>query len=83
MSGLSLRTGISAGGAFTPSGSYTPMSPASATAPTSGRLSIAQQAYGINGTGAADVSPLPGVGSVVVGVLALAGLVYLWWSLPR
>jgi len=73
--GLSLRTGVS--------GSYTPMTPASAQPSTSG--TIAQKAYGITGTGTPNDggSPIAGYGSMGVGVLALVGLIYLWWSLPR
>lgn len=78
MSGLSLRTGFSVGGS---SGSYTPMTPASATTPTS--QTIAQRAYGISGTGASPGDSVPAIGSVGVGILALVGLVYLYWSLPR
>lgn len=77
MSGLSLRTGISAGG------SYTPMTPASATPPSVSGATIGQRAYGISGTGNNDQRAVAGVGSVSVGVLALAALIYFWWSLPR
>lgn len=77
MSGLSLRTGFSAGG------SYTPMTPASAV-PSTAHATIAQRAYGISGSGGTDGGDaFPAIGSVGVGVIALAGLVYLWWSLPR
>ena len=78
MSGLSLRTGLSAGA------SYTPMTPASAQPSTSGSMTIAQKAYGIQGSGVADSGPATaGFGSVTVGIVAIAALVYLWWSLPR
>jgi len=73
--GLSLRTGVS--------GSYTPMTPASAQPSTSGNSTIAQKAYGITGTGVSTGSGLAGYGSTTVGALALAALIYLWWSLPR
>jgi hypothetical protein len=75
--GLSLRTGVS--------GSYTPMTPASASPSTANSGTIAQRAYGITGTGAPTDggSPIAGYGSMVVGVAALAGLIYLWYSLPR
>jgi len=78
MSGLSLRTGISAGG------SYTPMTPASASPSTANAGSIAQAAYGIAGTGGQPVGPATaGLGSVAVGVVAVVALIYLWWTLPR
>lgn len=75
MSGLSLRTGVSS--------SYTPMTPASAQPSTSGMNSIAQKAYGIAGSGISGGSPTAAYGSVSIGALALAALVYIWWSLPR
>jgi hypothetical protein len=81
MPGLSLRTGINVGAS---SGSYTPMTPAAASSPTSNTGSIAQAAYGISGNGgAANGTAVPAYGSITVGVVSLAALVYLWWSLPR
>ena len=77
--GLSLRTGISGG--LNGSGNYTPMTPAAAQSPTS--ASIAQRAYGVSGTGVDSGSIVAGAGSTAVGALALIGLIYLWWSLPR
>ena len=78
MAGMNLRTGFSAGA------SYTPLTPASAQASTSGSMSIAQKAYGIKGSGVGDTGPATaGYGSVGVGVAAIIGLIYLWWSLPR
>jgi hypothetical protein len=74
--GLSLRTGVS--------GTYSPMTPASAS-PSTSNSTIAQKAYGITGTGAPTDggSPIAGYGSMAVGIAALAGLIYLWYSLPR
>lgn len=77
MAGLNLSTGVSARG----SGSYTPMTPAAAQSPTAG--TIGQKAYGISGTGTGSGTAVAGIGSTAVGVLALIGLIYLWWSLPR
>jgi len=76
MPGLSLRT--SAAG----TASYTPMTPAAANPPTA-NSTIAQKAYGITGTGNSYGSAIAGTGAVCVGVVAIASLVYLWWSLPR
>jgi hypothetical protein len=76
MAGLSLRTGLSAGG------TYQPMTPASAQASTS-LGTVGQKAYGISGTGTSIGPKTAGVGSVSTGCLALAALVFLWWSLPR
>lgn len=76
--GLSLRTGISAGGSYNQS----PMTPAGARTPSANTIS--QQAYGISGTGVSnDSGNVPGYGSCAVGFLAIAALVYMWWSLPR
>jgi hypothetical protein len=75
MAGLSLRTGFAAGG------TYTPMTPSAANSPSA--RTIGQQAYGISGTGTTDQRPVAAYGSISVGVLALAALVYIWWSLPR
>lgn len=77
MAGLSLSTGVRG----TVGGNYSPMTPAAAQSPTSG--TIGQKAYGIRGTGVDTGSNVAGYGSTAVGVLALAALVYLWWSLPR
>lgn len=77
MAGLSLRTGMSVGG------SYTPMTPASAS-PSTANSSIAQAAYGVNGDGTNGNGKTTAMyGSITVGVLAVAGLMYLWWSLPH
>jgi hypothetical protein len=77
MSGLSLRTGLSVGG------SYTPLTPASGM-PPSASSTIAQQAYGISGSGGTDVGPrTAALGTVSVGLISIGVLVYLWWSLPR
>jgi len=77
--GLSLRTGFSAGGNV---GTYTPMTPASAT-PSTASQTIAQRAYGISGSGTSPGDGVAAIGSVGVGVIALAALVYLYLSLPR
>lgn len=67
---------------------YTPMTPAAAMTNTAGGVStsnqtISQMAYGINGTGSPSVGPMPALGAVGAGVLAVGILVFLWWSLPR
>lgn len=76
MAGMSLRTGISAGG------SYSPMTPASAVPPTS-RNTIAQAAYGVSGTGLGTGPRTAGFGSAAIGMASIAALVFIWWSLPR
>lgn len=83
MPGMSLSTGLKIGGSYGGGGSYTPLTPASATSP-SARPSIAQQAYGISGSGTGNTGPRTAVmGSVGMGVAASIALVFLWWSLPR
>lgn len=74
--GLQLRSGFSVGG------NYTPLTPASASSPTA-NASVGQMAYGISGDGDASQRSVAGYGSIAVGAVALAALVYLWWSLPR
>lgn len=59
---------------------YTPLTPASAQAPSS---PIANQAYGISGTGADISDNIAWIGSISVGIIAVVALAYLWWSLPR
>jgi hypothetical protein len=79
MAGLVLNAGVRAGAG----GNYTPLTPAAASAPTAASGSIARSAYGITGSGVDTERPIAGVGSVAVGIVAIAAMVYLWWSLPR
>lgn len=76
MSGMSLRTGISVGG------NYSPLTPASAN-PSTANATIGQAAYGINGSGVGLGPRTAAYGGVGMGVASIALLVYLWWSLPR
>lgn len=76
MPGMSLQTGLTARGA------YSPMTPPAAMSPTS-RPTIAQAAYGVNGTGGSGGPRTAAFGTVIVGYASIAALVYLWWSLPR
>lgn len=82
MSGLSLYAGGMAGARAGGSGSgnYTPTTPASAQAPTA---NIANQAFGIDGSGSDFSDNVAWIGSISVGVIAVVALAYLWWSLPR
>lgn len=79
MAGLLLNAGVRTGSG----GNATPLLPASASASTSSAGSIGQQAYGITGTGVDSQRKVAGYGSVAVGIVAIAAMVYLWWSLPR
>lgn len=76
MAGLSLQTGVRAGASYTP---LTPAAAKSSTAPSN----IGQAAYGISGSGAGNGPRTASYGSMAVGYIAIAALVYLWWSLPR
>ena len=75
MSGLSLGAKVGF------NGNYAPLRPASAQ-PSTAPTNISQLAYGINGSGVPS-DGTTAYGSIAVGVIALAAMVYLWWSLPR
>lgn len=77
MAGLMLSAGVKAGS------NYSPLTPASASAPSSNAGSIGQMAYGITGSGVDTERATAGYGAVGVGIVAIAAMVYLWWSLPR
>jgi len=75
MAGMSLRANAVTGVSFTPS------MPVAAQSPSAPRT-IAEQAYGVQSGG--DVGPKTAAyGAVGVGTLALAALIFIWWSLPR
>lgn len=78
--GLALRTGATA----TFMGTQTPMTPPASVSPTNrSTRTIAQQAYGVMGTGGGLIKSTPGYGTLAVGTVCLVALVYLYWSLPR
>lgn len=80
MAGLMLSTGLN-GWAGGRTNSYTPLTPASAVSPTA---NISNQAYGISGSGADTWnSNTAWFGCVGLGTLAVAALVFIYWSLPR
>jgi hypothetical protein len=56
--------------------------PAAAGASPSGPTSIGAKAFGI-GTGPNGGYPVAHMGLISVGAAALAGLVFIYWSLPR
>ena len=70
MAGLNLLGGMNYGPAAVPIAANTPSS------------TIAQRAYGISTPGA-GTSKVPAYGSVALGALGAAVLVWLWYSLPR
>jgi hypothetical protein len=83
VAGLSLMARAGGSGALWSggSGNFTPLTPASALPSTA---PIAQQAYGISGSGASTWDPrVSWFGSIGVGVVSVGLLAYLWWSLPR
>lgn len=73
MAGLNLTTGLRVGG------SYTPVTPANS--PTAPRT-IAEQAYGI-GSGSGNGPRTAALGTVSIGMVAVAAMLFIWWSLPR
>jgi len=80
MAGLSLNMGLQGQGAmgsgFTPGAAV----PDPALQPT-GPTTISQKAWGIVSGGGRY--PVAHLGFVSVGTLALAGLAWIYWSLPR
>ena len=80
MPGLNLQTGFSARAS---GGSYTPLTPAAAQSPSASNSTIGQMAYGVNGSGSQNDRGVAGYGAVATGIVAIAALCYLWWSLPR
>lgn len=63
-------------------GSYTPMMPASASSPSA--ANVGEAAFGVGSISAGgDKSSAAGMGSVSVGAIALALMVFIWYSLPR
>lgn len=79
MAGLSLNMGAfgAAGGGYAPAAT-----PAAAAASPQGPTTIGQKAFGVV-TGGADSGMAGPVALVSTGVLALAGLFWIWYSLPR
>lgn len=81
MSGLQLQSGLTGsvvGGLYGGNGS-------SAAAPTrtavpEGPTTVAQAAYGGSGGGGGSNS---GMHTCIIGGLAIAVLLFMWWSLPR
>ena len=76
MAGLSMKMGAFGGGSGYTGGG---LMPSAANAPSS---TIAQRAYGIQ-AGVTGQSRVPAYGSVGLGLLGAAVLVWLWYSLPR
>ena len=80
MAGLSLNMGLSGQGAFG-SGYGPAATPAAAAASPQGPTTIGQKAFGIvTGSAGGGVGP---VALLSVGALSLAGLIWIWYSLPR
>ena len=80
MAGLSLNMGLG-GSVFTP-GYGGASTPAAAGASPQGPTTIGQKAFGVvtgspDGYGAAHIAVIGGGG------LAIAALIFIWWSLPR
>jgi hypothetical protein len=56
--------------------------PAAAGPTAQGPTTISQKAFGIV-TGSSGRYPTAHIGFVSVGLLAIGGLIYIYWSLPR
>lgn len=77
MPGMQLRSGLQVGG------SYTPTTPGSASIPSQSST-ISQKAYGVSATGTSITGPkTAGLGTTIVGTVAIAAMIFIWWSLPR
>jgi hypothetical protein len=79
--GLNLNMGLQGQGSFG-SGYGSAATPAAAGASPQGPTSIGQKAFGVvtGGSGQYDAAH---IGLVSVGTLAILGLVWIYWSLPR
>jgi hypothetical protein len=83
MPGLNLSTGI---GAYAgPSyGGYSPAAtPAAAGASPQGPSTIGAKAFGITTGGSGGMYSCAHIGLISAGTLSLAGLLFIYWSLPR
>jgi len=81
MAGLSLNMGLNGNGAF--GSGYAPAAvPAAAGTSPQGPTTIGQKAFGIS-SGAGGARDLPGVALLGFGTLALLGLAWIYYSLPR
>lgn len=81
MSGLSLNMGLNGNGAFG-SGFAGANVPAAAGASPQGPTTIGAKAFGIS-SGAGGERNIPGAALLGFGTLALLGLVWIYYSLPR
>lgn len=80
MAGMSLNMGL--GGQALVGGYGGAATPAAAGASPQGPTTIGQKAFGIV-TGSGSGPRTAGIALVSAGTVALAGLAYIWWSLPR
>lgn len=78
---MMLNMGLQGQGAFG-TGYDAAATPAAAGASAQGPTTIGQKAFGIV-TGSAGRYPVAHIGLISTGTLALIGLVYIYWSLPR
>ena len=78
--GLQLESGL--GASVFASGYPSAATPAAAGASPQGPTTVGQKAFGVV-TGGDVNATCAHVGLISGGALALIGLVYIWWSLPR
>lgn len=76
---MQLQTGLGGGFAL---GTWPGVQGTSANANPQGPMTAAQQGFGVQATGGGKVRGHT-IGVLSTGTIALALLVYLWWSLPR
>ena len=76
---MMLDTGLGGGFAL---GTWPGVQGTSANASPQGPQTAAQQGFGVQASGGAGLSGHT-IGVLSTGTIALALLVYLWWSLPR
>lgn len=74
--------GLYLNGSANTSATYTPMMPASASSPSA--ANVGEAAFGVGSISpGGGSSTSAGMGSVSVGAIALALMVFVWYSLPR
>jgi hypothetical protein len=82
MPGLQLGSGLGVGGSVFAGGypGYGAAAVPAATTVPEGPATITQQAFGVPSAGSGSRK---GLSAAFIGTLALIGLAFIWWSLPR
>lgn len=77
---MQLQTGLGGGFAL---GTWPGVQGTSANASPQGPMTAAQQGFGVSANGNGGRMTGHAIGVLSTGTIALALLVYIWWSLPR